>query len=158
MSDISRPFVHSVRLVWEHDPHGEPDYLERSAEDHFGVDGSAWSHVSNADKARVAEQFGSIWNACEHYAREDSERLQDFRAHNWWFESCRAEAEVRYETGDGCFRTERLTSAGLYGIESDSDQAYRRSVEQDELADLSSHLERFGVARSILTELVALTL
>ena len=43
MPDLSRPFVHSVRLVWEHDPHGEPYYLKRSAEDHFGVDGSAWS-------------------------------------------------------------------------------------------------------------------
>jgi len=158
MSDLSRPFVHSVRLVWEHDPHGEPDYLERSAEDHFGVEGSAWSHVSNADKERVVERYGSIWSACEHYAREDYQRLQDFRAHKWRFESCRAEAEVRHETGNGCFRIERLTSAGLYGIESDSDQAYRHSVEQDELADLSYHLERLGVAHSILTELIAVRL
>jgi len=145
MTTLSAPFVHSVRVVWEHDPHGEPDYLCRSAADHFG---DGWSQVADSDKSRVIEEFGSIWQACEHYAREDAERLREFRADSWRFESCRAEAEVRYELYDGSFGIERLRSGGLYGIESDSGEEYRRLVEMDELTDLSSHLERFGVAPS----------
>jgi|CXWL01.1.fsa_nt_gi hypothetical protein len=156
MTTLSAPFVHSIRIVWAHDPYGEPDYLERSPADHFGVDGSSWSQVSEADKARVMEQFGSIWQACEHYAREDAERLREFGADSWWFERCRAEAEVRYELYDGSFRIERLTSGGLCGIESDSGEEYRLSVEMDELTELSSHLERFGVARSGIEDLLAI--
>lgn len=153
---LSALLVHSVSIIWGHEPYGEPDYLKRSATDHFGVNGSNWSHVSMSDKARVIEQYGSIWNACEHYAREDEERLREFRADSWWFESCRAEAEVRYEVYDGSFRIERLTSGGLYGIESDSDGEHRRSVEIDELSDLSSHLERFGVTGGRVEDLLAL--
>lgn len=136
------PFVHSVSFVWEPDVYALPDYLERSAEDHFG---DGWSHVSAADKARVIEQFGSIEAACSAYAREDAQRVRDFRAGQWWFETCRAVAEVRYELYDGSFRVERLSSGGLYGIESDCGEEYRQEVESEELADLQAHLARFGV-------------
>lgn len=142
MAVQSAPFVHSVSFVWEHDPCGEPDYLERSAADHFG---DGWSHVSDADKARVIEQFGSIVAACRHYAEEDAQRIRNFRAGGWWFESCRAVAEVRYELYDGSFRIERFSSGGLYGIESDCGDDYRLEVESQELADLQSHLARFGL-------------
>ena len=156
MTQQSAPVVYSVRIRWEHDASGEPDYLERWARDHFGDDGCNWSHVPEADKAKVVEQYGSIWAACEHYAREDSERLQSFRDESLWFESCRAEAEVRYELYDGSYRIDRLSSGGLFGIESDCGDEHRRSVEQEELFDLSSHLERFGVVGFQVEELLAL--
>lgn len=136
------PFVHSLGFVWEPDVFGDPEYLERSAADHFG---DGWSHVSEADKARVVEQFGSIEAACREYAREDAQRIRDFRAGDWWFESCRAVAEVRYELYDGSFRIERLSSGGVYGIESDCGEEYRQEVESQEMADLQAHLARFGV-------------
>lgn len=141
MAVQSPPFVQSVSFVWEHDPYGEPDYLERSAADHFG---DGWSHVSEADKALVIEQFGSIQAACRQYAREDAQRIQSFRAGEWWFEGCRAVAEVRYELYDGNLRIERLSSGGLYGIESDCGEDYRREVESQEWSDLQAHLARFG--------------
>ncbi|MBV6489846.1 MAG: hypothetical protein CNCCGFBP_00220 [Fimbriimonadaceae bacterium] len=143
------PRVSSVRLVWSHDGDCEPDYLETSAESHFGEDGSAWSHVGEADKLRVESEFGSIWNACVAYAKQDAERLAKFRFDDWWFEGCYAVAEVLYEASPGCFRLDVLRSAGLWGIESDSGSDYVRSIESDELADLSSHLERFGIHASV---------
>ncbi|MCK6631905.1 MAG: hypothetical protein L6Q31_05970 [Fimbriimonadaceae bacterium] len=149
------PRVSSVRLVWSPDFHCEPDYLETSAESHFGKDGSAWSHVSEADKLRVESEFGSIWNACLAYSSQDAERLTKFRSDEWWFQGCYAVAEVLYESSPGCFRLDELRSAGLWGIESDSSSDYLRSVESDELADLSSHLKRFGIHASV-DELAAL--
>lgn len=142
MAVQSPPLVHSLSFVWEPDVYGEPDYLQRSAADHFG---NGWSHVSEVDKARVIEQFGSIEAACREYARQDAQRVRDFRAGDWWFESCRAVAEVRYELPDGSFRIEQFSSSGLYGIESDCCEAYRREVESQEIEDLQAHLARFGV-------------
>lgn len=143
------PRVSSVRLVWSPDSHSEPDYLETTAETHYGQSGSTWSHVSAADKLRVESEFGSIWNACVAYASQDAGRLSKFRSDEWWFEGCHAVAEVLYESSPGCFRQDELRSAGLWGIESDSDTEYLRSVETDELADLCSHLERFGIHASV---------
>ena len=56
-----------------------------------------------------------------------------------------AVAEVSYSIGGNSRRIERFQSGGLWGIESDSEQDYIEEVEQDELADLKEHLERFGV-------------
>lgn len=142
-----------VSVVWSEDPYSSPDYLERTAEDHFG---DGWSHVGDEDKARVIEEHGSIWKACERYAQEDAERLSDFRAGRWSFQSCRAIAEVRYEISPGTFRIEHLSSPGLSGIESDSDEPYMREFEVEQLAELNHHLEQFGVARSSIDELTEL--
>lgn len=150
---LQRPAVSSVSITWSEDPLSSPDYLERTAEDHFG---DGWSHVGDEDKARVIEEHGSIWKACARYAQEDAERLSDFRAGRWCFQSCVAVAEVRYEISPSTLRIEHLSSPGLSGIESDSDGAYLREVEVEQLVELSHHLERFGVAGTLLEELDAL--
>jgi len=153
---LSTPRVSSVRLVWSHDPDADPDYLETSAESHFGEDGAAWSHVPPDIIQQVKAEFGSVWDACVTYAEQDADRLSRFKRDDWWFEGCYAVAEVLYESSPGCFRLDRLRSAGLWGIESDSGTEYRKSVENDELADLSSHLSKFGIGASV-EELMALS-
>ena len=155
MTSEIAPFVHSVHLVWKHDQFGEPDYLVRHAKDHFG---DGWSHVPEPTKAKVVEEFGSVWAACEHYANEDALRLQSFRAEDWWFETCRAVAEIRYEVSPGTFRIEHLSSSSLSGIESDSNLEYKREVESEQLAELAQHLGRFGIASSTTEDLVRLSL
>lgn len=59
---------------------------------------------------------------------------------------CTAKAEVSYSVGQGSRRSEWFTSGGLWGIESDSEQSYLSEVEQEQLNDLRSHLEQFGIA------------
>jgi hypothetical protein len=64
--------------------------------------------------------------------------------------SCVAVAEASYPiSGDSRFgedrRLEWLSSCGLHGIDSQSDPAYRREIELDELANLQGHLEHFGL-------------
>ena len=150
MRTLSPPRVNSVCFAWELDSFSTPDFLERSAEDHFG---EGWSHVPDEDKAKVVEKHGSIWKACEAYARQDAERISDFRGGRWCFESCRAIAEVRYEISPGTYRIEHLSSPGLGGIESDAGDDYRREIEVEQLAELSFHLGRFGVDDSSIAEL-----
>jgi len=66
-----------------------------------------------------------------------------------------ARAELSYDIGHGDRRIQRMESAGLWGIESDSGADYLKEVEQEELADLRRHLEVFGVDCSNWEELVA---
>jgi hypothetical protein len=59
---------------------------------------------------------------------------------------CVAKAEISYAIGNnGTRRIDWLTSAGLWGIESDSGKDYLKQVEKEQLADLREHLQHFGI-------------
>lgn len=63
----------------------------------------------------------------------------------WYFVGIKAKAVVSWKVGtNGDRRLETLTSGGLWGIESDSGE-YLKEVAQEEVADLKSVLETFGV-------------
>ncbi len=60
--------------------------------------------------------------------------------------SCQAVATVSYPLGtDGTRRLCTFGSGGLYGIDAESDNAYRTEVEQEQLSDLREHLAVFGI-------------
>ena len=124
---------------WDHDEDAEPDFLETTAEEHYGVNGSAWSHVGPEERAKVEAEHGSIMAACEEYARQDRARLKAFHDGDWHMEGCYAVAIV---TVDGVRQT--IQSAGLWGIESDSSEEYRREVEEEQRAELLGILATLG--------------
>jgi hypothetical protein len=76
---------------------------------------------------------------------KESEARKEAYGRDWWMQGCVAKATVSRPCGQGNRRIETFTSGGLWGIESDSDQDYLSTVENDELADLREHLEAFGV-------------
>ncbi len=78
----------------------------------------------------------------------DVERLEAYQRAEWYMHGIRA--SVTFYTPDN--RRETFTSAGLYGIESDSSAEYLQEVYQEELADLRGHLAAMGFP----AELVAL--
>lgn len=77
----------------------------------------------------------------QEYGYRDYKRMEGLGRGDWCFIGIMAEATVSTESG----RTETLTSGGLWGIESDAGKDYLDSVTDEELADLRSHLESFGV-------------
>lgn len=79
------------------------------------------------------------------YVEQDYQRMEKLARNDWCFMGCVVEAEVSYPIGNGSRRTERFTSGGLWGIESDSDASYIESIELEQIKDLSEHLEQFGV-------------
>jgi hypothetical protein len=96
------------------------------------------------------------------YVRQDYERMESLNAGHWSFIGIRAECEVNlpYQVNRGCVKgrevyhnvKEVLSSSGLWGIESDSEESYLESVEKDELADLRSQLKMLGFSsRAIST-------
>jgi hypothetical protein len=73
-------------------------------------------------------------------------RLAEYEAGDFGFVGLIAKATVSYQSGeDGARRLETLSSGGCWGIEDDSDAEHIAEIKADELADLKSHCEKFGV-------------
>jgi hypothetical protein len=80
------------------------------------------------------------------YGMQDYKRMEAYDRDEWFYMGIKVEAEISYEINEqGQRRLETLASMGLWGVESDSDEEYLKSVEEEELADLKGHLEVFGV-------------
>lgn len=79
---------------------------------------------------------------------------------DWHFIGIRAEAEIGLPTGtyssaarggEEHVLCQTVTSGGLYGIESDSDAEYIKSVEDEELAALRQQLHALGFSQRAIT-------
>lgn len=141
----------TIDKVWVEfpvDQDGDPSYLERTAADHYGENGSNWDHVDDEHKDNVISAYGSIMAACEAYAERDAGRLRDY-GNGWHFVGCVAHATVSYPVnGNGDRRLESFSSGGLWGIESDSANMHLWAKAREQLNDLGDHLQRFGVDMS----------
>lgn len=77
------------------------------------------------------------------YHDEDQARLDAWRAGDWEMLGIRVIAHILVvRSGTGTMYT--ITSAGLWGIESDSGEAYFAEVEADERAGVLADLAMFG--------------
>lgn len=144
--------VLKINIRWAHDEHADVSHLETSPESHYGEDGANWAHVGPEQLAKVEAEFGSVWGACEAYARQDAARLAAFHAGDWHMQGCWAKAEV--VVNGVC---QRIGSGGLWGIESDSSETYRREVEEEQRAQLLEILATLGfdVAAEVKAEVTA---
>lgn len=77
---------------------------------------------------------------------EDAERIAAWRAGDFTMIGIRAKATVWVPIGGGSFTIHELTSAGLWGIESDSDADYLDSVYCEECASLLAAMRHMGMA------------
>jgi hypothetical protein len=75
-------------------------------------------------------------------ARKDYARMESLDNGDWSFIGIRAQAEI--VIGGVC---QTITSGGLWGIESDSDESYFREVEREELNQLRGILHEMGFSR-----------
>ncbi len=78
-------------------------------------------------------------------ARKDYERMEAYNASEWSFIGIRAVAHIviRHPSSD-LWISQTITSGGLWGIESDSDESYLRSVEKEQLGELRGILHELG--------------
>ena len=81
------------------------------------------------------------------YTRQDYARMEDLQRGGWSFIGIRAEATVQL-TGD---TTQHISSGGLWGIESDSDESYFAKVEQEQLAELRDELHAIGFSKRAIS-------
>lgn len=86
----------------------------------------------------------------DEYREADQARLDARRRGDWSFIGIRAEATIYVPIGQGCFSAYTLTSPGVWGIESDSDESYFAEVYEDEKAQLIDALKLIGKAAETL--------
>lgn len=87
------------------------------------------------------------------YTRQDYDRMESLNAGHWAYIGIIAVAEVGISTDGGkTFKLDRLTSGGLWGIESDSDRGYLEETEQEELSQLKELLQGYGFGRSTIAK------
>jgi len=70
---------------------------------------------------------------------EDYKRMEDYNRQEWGFLGIRADATLYV---NGCMQ--KITSAGLWGIESDSGNDYFEEVAKEQLAELTETLKTLG--------------
>ena len=76
---------------------------------------------------------------------EFEDRLEQFQNGDFDFVGIRASVEIKIPHGTGTVISHRITSPGLWGIESDSGDEYFRQVFREESEVLSSMLAELGV-------------
>ena len=77
------------------------------------------------------------------YIRQDYDRMESFNRGDWCFIGIRAQAEVQV----GFDVVQRITSGGLWGIESDSGREHLEETQREELAQLKDELVGLGFSR-----------
>jgi hypothetical protein len=85
------------------------------------------------------------------YRRQDEDRLAAWRIGEWHFVGIRARAkiDIPYGSNPQCWITAELLSPGLWGIESDSGDAYLQEVSREErniLIEMLASLQTYDLA------------
>ena len=87
------------------------------------------------------------------YIKEDMKRLNSY-GEDWYMIGIVAEAQISYPlNNNGDRRLEWLSSGGIWGVESDSDESYLKEMEEEQLSELKEHLETFGINTSNWNEI-----
>jgi len=90
----------------------------------------------------------SYWReAMRKNAEQDYSRMEAGARGEYCFIGIRAEAELNIPDGHLAFIAQEISSGGLWGIESDSDESYLREVEAEELAQLRGQLHELGFSQ-----------
>ena len=100
--------------------------------------------------ANVENFKGETPDQIRQYVRRDYERMERLNRGDWCYIGIRAEAEILVPSA-GTGIVQEITSGGLWGIESDSDESYFSEVEQEELAELRTQLSGIGFSKRAIS-------
>jgi len=106
---------------------------------------------SYTDHWEALHKIGYSKGDCDYLARkynyEDYKRMESLNNGDICFIGIIAEATILIPNSYGTYsQSQRITSGGLWGIESDSDKSYIAEVETEQLADLKDQLKALGIS------------
>lgn len=99
----------------------------------------------NPDLSHLTGHLGG-----QEYAEQDDARLEEYNKGNWCMMGIRAECQylIPDNTVPPSAVIQTLTSGGLWGIESDSDDKYIKQVEREQLNELKEYCDKLGIKYS----------
>ena len=83
------------------------------------------------------------------YTKQDYQRMEAYNNGDWQYLGIRVKAEI--QIGDTC---QNISSGGLWGVESDSEDSYLKEVEQEELSSLRQTLYDLGFSKRAIAAAV----
>lgn len=119
--------------------HYDEFYEKLSEEDEIpskGREFRAFKPYAGGEKVGTKEYY--------EYGMQDYKRMEGLSRGDWYYIGIGAEATILTSQNGKEWKIDKITSAGLWGIESDSGEDYFESVRKAELNDLSSTLKEFG--------------
>ncbi len=78
-------------------------------------------------------------------AQQNYDRMMMFENGNVYQIGIIAEAQIMLPIGNGSSIIQTITSGGLWGIESDSDKAYIKEIETEQLEELKGYLKQLNI-------------
>jgi len=133
-----------VRIVQRADESPDLSYLGRYCDSPDQKEGEG-EPIDREARGDMGEgEFRWFIPAMTEGAEEDYQRMESYGV-AWHCLKISAEAEVLRDIGGGARQIHRFESGGLWGIESDSDDAHIAEIEQHELRSLKRILKDFGV-------------
>lgn len=122
------------------DEYPDLSFLRTTPEYHYGKDGSNWIHVSEEDRQNEIAKYGSIWNACIEYAKQDKERMDAYIRGEWDMIGIKAVATIHIPIRDNDTKIQTIDSGYLWGIESDSDNSHLQEIEKERIDEVKECL------------------
>ena len=112
-------------------PHGNGRIIDRKARGDLERNQYRYFHPANAETADDAER--------------DYMRMEAYNRGDWWMVGIRAAVILDIPCKAGGTITQRITSPGLWGVESDSGADYIAEVYAGECDQLAEMLEAMGI-------------
>ena len=78
------------------------------------------------------------------YCQQDYERMESLNAGNWCFIGIKAEVEIQTSEDGKNWLINKISSGGIWGIESGSGEDYLKEEEDGQLEQLNKLLREFG--------------
>ena len=140
--------VDRIEIQWLTDEGASLDNLGtygHAATSPAAIDRAALGHQMRGEfrwfnPAMTGDETGNPESPAQDYARAEA-----YNRGEWSMLGCVAVATISRPCGQGSRRLDKLTSGGLWGVESDSGADYLKSVESEQMADLAEHLKAFGI-------------
>lgn len=140
-----------------HDEHPDPSSVGRLTGEPLSPLSIPWEMASGwSEDARKGNAFFTSLNArTAEEARQDYDRMVDYQKGDWWYIGIRATARIETSHDGQTWLVNRVSSGGLWGIESDAGEEYFQEVRGEELAELAGVLEALGFEKDAITAAVA---
>ena len=160
--DKTRPVIRLNKIVIVHETDINPDmsvlgrYSEEPGPDDRTIDREAIGHMGPHEFRYFVAAMSGKETGNPDSVEQDYRRVEALNNGEWYSMGIWAQAEVSYADGTRGIRCiERLRSGGLWGIASDDDSGTITEAENEQLDELYSHLEVFGIDLSNWEDKVA---